>query len=258
MRFFTFLFVVASLLLVQAARAQAPTKLVVRAKAKDAKFIGSSIGGALVVVRNVQTGEILAKGQTWGSTGNTRQVMQTPVERGNRLSDENTARFEANIFIKEPTRVRIEVTAPVNALQAAVDASTELWMIPGKHIEGDGVIVEIPGFIVDILLPQRHEFISLSSLAEPTLELRANMVMMCGCTISLGGLWDANKIEVTALVRLNGKTIEEVPLQIKQQVNTFEGRFTLTQPGNYEIIVYGYDAQTGNTGVDMVNLVVGE
>lgn len=246
------------LMLAQATLAQAPTKLVVRAKAKDAKFIGSSIGGALVVVRDVLTGEVLAKGQTWGSTGNTMQIMQTPVERGARLSDENTARFEANIFIKEPTRVRIEVTAPVNAPQAAVYASTELWMIPGKHIEGDGVVLEIPGFIVDILAPQRHEFISLGSLAEPTLDLRANVVMMCGCTISLGGMWDANKFEVSALVRLNGKTIEEVPLQIKQQVNTFEGRFTLTQPGNYEIIVYAYDAQTGNTGVDTVNLVVGE
>ena len=37
-----------------------PTRLTVRAKAKDAKFVGSSIGGALILVKNAQTGELLA------------------------------------------------------------------------------------------------------------------------------------------------------------------------------------------------------
>ena len=47
------------------------THIIVRAKAKDAKFIGSSLGGAYVIIKNKMTGEILAKGKTQGSTGNT-------------------------------------------------------------------------------------------------------------------------------------------------------------------------------------------
>jgi hypothetical protein len=46
------------------------TTIIIRAKAKDAKFIGSSIGGAHVVVKHQLTGEILAQGKTEGSTGN--------------------------------------------------------------------------------------------------------------------------------------------------------------------------------------------
>lgn len=47
-----------------------PTKITVRAKAKDAKFIGTSVGGALILIRNADTGELLASGRTEGSTGN--------------------------------------------------------------------------------------------------------------------------------------------------------------------------------------------
>ena len=36
------------------------TKLVVRAKSKDAKFVGSKMGGAVVVVRDSESGKVLA------------------------------------------------------------------------------------------------------------------------------------------------------------------------------------------------------
>ena len=54
------------------------TKIIVRAKAKDAKFIGSSVGSAMIIIRNAETNEILAKGKTIGSTGNTSLIMKTP------------------------------------------------------------------------------------------------------------------------------------------------------------------------------------
>jgi hypothetical protein len=37
-----------------------PTEIVVRVIAKDGKFLGDDIGGALVTLRDVQTGELLA------------------------------------------------------------------------------------------------------------------------------------------------------------------------------------------------------
>ena len=45
------------------------TKLVVRAKSKDAKFIGTKMGGAMVVIRDSETGRGLAEGLTAGGTG---------------------------------------------------------------------------------------------------------------------------------------------------------------------------------------------
>lgn len=233
------------------------TQVIVRAKAKDAKFIGSSIGGAYVIIRNALTDAILAEGKTMGSTGNTNLIMTEAHERGKALTDDNTAKFLARIELDEPTFVRIEVMAPLNKKQARVNASTELWLIPGKHILGDGVILEIPGFIIDILAPRTHRFINLSKLENNTLKIEANMVMMCGCTISSGGLWDANKIEVKAMINVNGKPWKEIELK-SQQANLVEADVQLTQTGTYEIIVYAYDAKTGNTGVDKVNVVVNE
>ncbi|MGI9294983.1 MAG: hypothetical protein ACR2PS_13455, partial [Pseudomonadales bacterium] len=45
------------------ARAE-PTEISVHVLSRDAKFVGTSMGGARVVIENVQTGEVLAQGLT--------------------------------------------------------------------------------------------------------------------------------------------------------------------------------------------------
>ena len=44
-----------------------PTKIIVRVVSKDAKIIGSGVGGALVRIKNLETGEILAADQAVNS-----------------------------------------------------------------------------------------------------------------------------------------------------------------------------------------------
>ncbi len=61
------------------------TKVMIRAKARDAKFIGTSLGGAHIIVRNKLNRKILAEGNTAGSTGNTDLIMKTPKIRGIQL-----------------------------------------------------------------------------------------------------------------------------------------------------------------------------
>ena len=233
------------------------TQLIIRAKAKDAKFIGSSVGGAYVMVRNQLTGEILAQGLTSGSTGNTTVIMKEAKERYKSIADENTSKFLAKIDIDEPTFVQIEVKAPINKKQATVTATTELWLIPGKHILGDGVVIEIPGFIIDILKPRTHQFVSLKSLTDNSLTIEANMVMMCGCTISKGGLWNSEDIEVKGILKKNGEPFKEVTLSLSSN-NLFSANVTLDSGGKYELTVYAYHPKSGNTGVDKVNYVVSE
>lgn len=235
-----------------------PTRLMIRAKAKDAKFIGSSIGGAFVKVTEDISGRILATGYTTGSTGNTDVIMRQPHTREGRLTNDNTAGFLAMLDIEEPVFVTVEVWAPVNQRQATVHASTQLWMIPGKHIEGDGLILEIPGMVVNALYPQTHEFMQLSDLDMGMVDVRANVVMMCGCTISEGGLWDAADIQVRALVYLNDELIKEVPMIITEKVNTFAGRIPVSSAGNYRVVIYAYNDDTGNTGLDKVNFIISE
>ena len=58
--------------------ATTPTSITVRVIAKDGKFLGADIGGSLVTIRDVMTGELLAKGYTTGDSGNTTEIMNTP------------------------------------------------------------------------------------------------------------------------------------------------------------------------------------
>jgi hypothetical protein len=52
-----------------------------------------------------------------------------------------------------------------------------VWLIPGKDITGDGIIINIYGFSVDIITPQAHEIMKLSD-GRLTVPVRANVVMM--------------------------------------------------------------------------------
>lgn len=233
------------------------TRVVVTARAKDAKFIGTSMGGALVVVRDSATGEVLAKGFTAGETGSTKKIMQEPLARGQALSDAGSAKFETVLDIEEPLLTTIEVQAPCGQKQCLARAATQVWLIPGKDMAGagDGIMLEIPGFCVDVLAPQAHETIYLKN-GRARIAVRANVVMMCGCPVEPGGLWDAGACEVTALVKHNGKPLCGTALAYAGKTSTFKGSFDATAPGLYEIVVYAYAPHTGNTGADATTVVV--
>lgn len=227
------------------------TSITIRAKAKDAKFIGSSIGGAKILVKNALTGEIMAGGITTGSTGNTDLIMKQDLKRNQQLSDENTAGFTANLDIDKPVFVTVEAYAPVNKKQATVMSSTQLWVIPGKDITGDGVVLDVPGFVVDILTPKTHERISQDS----NIEIRANIVMMCGCPVSQDGLWDANQYEVKAVLTNSEGISRKIEMSQKDKASTFVAQTNL-EKGLYEVLVYAFDPVTGNTGVDKTNIII--
>ncbi|WP_299779264.1 hypothetical protein [uncultured Formosa sp.] len=231
------------------------TKIIVRAKAKDAKFIGSSLGGAEVIIKNKMTNEILAQGKTEGLTGDTSLIMKTPLERGMSITDDKTAKFMASIDINEPTFITIEVYSTINNEKERVSASTDMWLIPGKDIIGEGVIVEIPGFLLDILEPTPSLTLSLATIKKEPIKLKAKVVMMCGCPINKNGMWNSEHIEVKALIKLNNTLLKEVPLNFVV-TNIFEANLTLDKPGSYDVLIYAYDSTTGNTGVDTAQYVI--
>ncbi|MEN7550961.1 hypothetical protein AAG747_23775 [Rapidithrix thailandica] len=251
----TLLYLILTLLWSSTYLSAEPTRLVVRAKAKDAKFIGSSIGGAMVIVRDGTTNELLAKGLTKGSTGNTTVLMREAHQRFKPLTDDNTAKFETSLDIDAPTFVTVEVIAPYSKRQAAVTSSTQLWLIPGKHIDGDGLILEIPGVVIDILSPQTHERIPLQNNMQ--LEIKANVVMMCGCPVQEKGIWDAKDFEVMAVLK-KGDQVHNIPLKITHKTSTFSAMATLSEGGTYDLTVYAYSAKTGNTGVDKTSFILQE
>jgi hypothetical protein len=130
-----------------------PTKLVIRAKSKDAKFVGTTMGGAIVTIKDSETGKVLANGLTEGSTGDTRKIMIEPKTRFGTISD-GSAKFETSINVYEPTLITIDVDAPFVTKPHMIRSSTQMWLIPGKDITGEGIIIEIPGFSVVASAPE--------------------------------------------------------------------------------------------------------
>jgi hypothetical protein len=232
-----------------------PTQIIVRVKSKDAKFVGTTMGGALVTIRDVQTGELLAKGLTTGGTGNTEKIMITPVQRGKSISDDSAAKFVATVDIAEPRLVEVSAFGPESNLQSANKVTATQWIVPGKNItEGDAWTLELPGFVVKVLAPPAH---SAQGGAPQKVEIKANVTMMCGCPIAPGGIWDANKIEVAALLYQNGKRVGELPLKYAGSTSQFSGIWEVKEPGTYQATVYAYDPATGNTGIDSTTFLIG-
>ena len=227
------------------------TKVVIRAKAEDAKFIGTSMGGALVVVKDALSGEVLDRGIIRGSTGDTKRIMATPWVRGERLADEKTACFIAHLDLEEPRLVEITVYAPYGQPQAMAKASVTTWVVPGKHIEGDGIVIDFPGLVVRVTEPTAHTFIQV-----PTeVRLAASVTPMCGCPVDMKTFWPPDAYEVGAYFKKDGKLVSQLKLEFCGERNCFENKLKVEAPGDYEFIVYAFDPQTGNTGVDKTTLV---
>ena len=137
-----------------------PTKVIVRVVARDAQVIGSGVGGALVRIKNLETGEILAEGKQEGGTGSTERIMIQPRLRGETVyGTSGSAHFEAKIPLDRPTRVEIDAEAPLGYPQAIQKGSKTLTLIPGKDVLGEGIIIELNGLIVNILSPSSKEIL---------------------------------------------------------------------------------------------------
>jgi hypothetical protein len=169
----------------------APTHVMVRAQAQDAKFIGDHVGGVLVTLSDARTGKVLAKGQIKGGTGDTARIVKTPRVRGAQVSDSETAGFDAVLDIAEPTLVRVDATGPMGKPASSIKVSSTLWVIPGRDITGDGLVLSFPGLVVEP---------TATVEADGLLHLDAKISPMCGCPIDANGLWDAANYSVSHAV----------------------------------------------------------
>jgi hypothetical protein len=134
------------------------TRVIVRVVARDAQVIGSGVGGALIRIKNLETGEILAEGKQEGGTGSAERIMVQPRRRGESVyGTSGSAYFEAKIPLGQPTRVEIDAEAPLGYPQAIQRGSKTLTLIPGKDVLGEGIIIELNGLIVNILSPSSKE-----------------------------------------------------------------------------------------------------
>jgi len=254
MRRFESLAAALALLLLAPLAAAEPTEIEVRVLSQGAKFIGTSMGGVLVTLRDAQTQELLASGVTRGSTGDTERIMKAPLRHHDAVATPDAAVFRATLDLAEPRLVEVAASGPLGQRQAMNRATSTMWVVPGKDVKGgDGWLLELPGFSVDVLAPPAHQ--GLRGIPQKV-AVRANVTMMCGCPIEPGGLWDADRFEVRALVSRDGKPLRELPLGFAGETSQFAAELEIDAPGAYEVLVYAYDPANGNTGLDRTTFYV--
>lgn len=233
------------------AASAAPADIVVRVLSEGGKYVGSSMGGASVVVRDALSGAVLAQGVTAGSTGDTRRIMDGG-KRGTRLADDQSAAFRAQVEIEAPRLVEIEVVGPLAQRQSAVRVTAQRWLLPGQQVHGDGWVMELPGLVVDVVAPAAHQRIK----AGADIPLSVNVALMCGCPIEPGGLWDSARFDVQATISHDGRPAGTVPLSYGGRTGLFTGRFRPAGSGSYVITLSAVDTMTGATGVDATSVII--
>lgn len=226
-----------------------PTVVVVRAVSRDAKVLGDAVGGARITIRDAATGKVLATGIQTGGTGDTKRIMQEPRVRGSVVyGTESAAAYRATLDLAGPTRVEITAEGPLKYPQAMQRASKTMLLLPGQNVEGEGVLLEIAGFIVD--LPP------LAAVAGQPVTIRAKVTMTCGCPTEPGGLWNADEITVTARVLRGATVVTELALPYAGQTSTYEAQAGALEPGTYTVEVLASDAGTANFARAVAELVV--
>ncbi len=221
------------------------TRVVVRAVAHDAKVIGSGVGGARITIRNTETGEVLARGLQEGGTGSTGTIMRKPHPRaGTIYGTEDAAGYEATLSLDSPTPVEIVAEGPLGTPHATQRASRTMLLVPGRDVTGEGVVLELYGFTVEMQRPSD----GATPVAGRPLTVRASVTMLCGCPIEPGGLWDADRIDVSVRLVRDGRVVRDREMSFAGETNIFDGTITPPSAGSYELVVLASDAERANFG----------
>lgn len=243
------------------------TQIDVRVVAKGGKYLGDDIGGALVTVHDVRTGELLAQGTTAGGSG-VAKLMDLCVTRAEVLTVEDASVFTAALELDEPRLIRVTAYGPLAAPQAANTATLTQWVVPGRDVDGGaqggGFLLELPGLVVQILNPPTH-FLPAAAQTPAEIEIRANVTMMCGCPIGVEP-WNPSLFDVSASVKSGDTYSVEFPLAFDADApcgapSQFKANWTVppntnAQPQIYSITVTAFQQTTGNTGVDLGTLII--
>lgn len=216
-----------------------PTQVTVRAISRDAKYIGDSMGGVRVTLRDAASGRELASGVIRGATGDTQKIIVAPRARHEPISTPEAAAFRATLDLDRPTLVKAEAVGPLGKPDAQVTVTSMMWLLPGQTLNGDGWTLEFPGLVVEPAWTTRNGQIEVS----------AKVTLMCGCPIEPGGHWDANAYRVRATLLEGDRTVETAELAYAGKPSSFAGRLKAQPGGGHRLLVTAINPQTGNVGV---------
>jgi hypothetical protein len=242
-----------------------PTQVFVRVIAKGGKYLGDDIGGALVTIEDVRTGELLKRGFTSGGSG-PQDLMDVRVKRSEVWPINGASVFPASLDLDGPRLIRVTAYGPLAAQQSANTVSLTQWVFPVRDKSGVpeaiNFLLELPGLVVQVLNPPTH---FMPAKAPQFLEVRANVTMMCGCPTGTK-YWPAEQFHVWAAITQPGGYRFDLLLTFEadrpdgapsQFVGTWRPpQNTTGQLAIYEITVTAFQPATGNAGSDRATLII--
>lgn len=259
-----FLHVLAPLFLVTAflvvplghtASASEETDFKITVRARDAKFVGSSVGGARVTVTDKRTGDIIAAGVTHGGTGGSDKLMAKSVDRDAILVDDDTASLQFSLELIEPTPVTVAATGPLIQGQSLASVSEDMILIPGKdYTAGNGIMLELPGMAVDVLSPPPNMKTKFD--AEQPVVLMANIMKMCGCRVEEGSPWPPERYEVEVAIYKDALLVTSARMEYAKEPGLFQRKLKFPAPGTYVLTVTAFDPVTKEAGVDSTSITL--
>lgn len=230
------------------------TPISVSVLAGDSTFIGSTMGGAQITIRDKTTGDTLASGLTYGGSGDAAKIMTFPRARDAVLADDDTAKFETSLDIYTPTVVTVTATGPLAQRQSMMTVSKDILLIPGQdYAAGNGIMLELSGFAVDITDPVPNGMLDHSP--DTDIFVHANITKLDGSRLDKGGPWDPSRYQVTTRIYRNsmiGGAAEMVPTK---EPGEFVAKLKFQQPGTYSIYVTAFDPVTKEGGSDSTTIV---
>ena len=263
------------------------TSITVRVQARGGKFLGDDIGGAVVTIRDPETGELFATGTTAGNSGSlsptyaanaslstivtpTPTPGQPPTVQWLLATDTSsrkttTSALVANFFLDRPRLLKFAAFGPLGGLQSAHRVAVTEWIVPGQNLtQPPGLVLLIPGLLVQVMSPATHTEYGPGASPPGAMDIEANVAMMCGCPISnvANNPWLRSDFDVSAQIReVGGPDVQRVKLDLNGPPSLFTGTY-IVPPNNtaapifYEAIITARQLSTGNVGTGTVTFFV--
>jgi len=220
------------------------TRVVTHVVTHDAKLIGTTVGGVRVTIRDVATDRILAEGLHNGGTGDTKRIMQDTHKRGDTIfTAADGAKYEATVSIAAPTLVDVLAEGPLGYPDQLIRASKRVLLLPGRDVRGDGIVLEMHGYVIDLLGPDTTQALPASS----PLKIRARVRMLCSCPTQPGGMWEVR--DVVARLVLDNKVVSETPLVYAGEPSVYSGELARVASGVYQLEVIAANPAAATFGI---------
>ena len=201
---------------------QKSTTILVRVVAHGSMVLGKDVGGALVTITDVASGQILASGLQQGDAGDQNQIMRTPRLMGEPLySSRASAAFTTTLELTHPILVDIAAEGPLAYPASAQRVTTRTWLIPGQDMTHDGIVLALYGYIVRIEHPTPGDPL----IAKDDVMLRASIRTLSGALVRPHGDWDSRKVHIYSEVLIGDRILERLEMFYSGDNANFEAPF---------------------------------